>query len=88
MAITPSELRRDVYRLLDEVLESGEPLEIARKGRLLRIVPDQPTSRLARLRPHPGFIIGDPEDLVHMDWSEYWDSDEHIRYGNRDDDGG
>lgn len=85
MAITPSELRRDVYRLLDEVLESGEPLEIERKGRLLRIVPDQPTSKLARLRPHPGTIIGDPEDIVHMDWSHYWDPDEHLRHAEPND---
>lgn len=37
MAITASQLRQDVYRLLDHVLETGVPLEIERGGRRLRI---------------------------------------------------
>lgn len=75
MSITPSELRANLYRLLDEVLETGVPLEIERRGRHLRIVADPPVSRLDRLVPHPGTIIGDPEDLVEMDWSGYWNPD-------------
>lgn len=75
MAITPSELRANLYRLLDEVLETGIPLEIERQGRHLRIVADPPTSKLDRLVPHPGTVIGDPEDLVEMDWSGYWNPD-------------
>jgi antitoxin (DNA-binding transcriptional repressor) of toxin-antitoxin stability system len=39
LTITASELRQNVYRLLDEVLRTGEPLEIDRAGRRLRIVP-------------------------------------------------
>jgi antitoxin (DNA-binding transcriptional repressor) of toxin-antitoxin stability system len=72
MAVTASELRQDVYRLLDEVLETGVPLEIERKGRLLRIVPADGPSKLARCERRPGYIVGDPEDLVHLDWSEEW----------------
>lgn len=75
MTVTPSELRANLYRLLDEVLETGIPLEIERKGRHLRIVSDRPASKLDRLVPHPGTVIGDPEDLVEMDWSEYWNPD-------------
>jgi hypothetical protein len=58
-----------VYRLLQRVLQSGEPMIIERKGHRLRIVPEAPPSRLARLTPHPDFIRGDPDDLIHMDWS-------------------
>ncbi|MSQ24305.1 MAG: type II toxin-antitoxin system Phd/YefM family antitoxin [Chloroflexi bacterium] len=72
MAITASELRQNVYRLLDQVLESGVPLEIERNGRILRIVPAEGPSKLDRLVPHPGSIVGDPEDLVHVDWSHEW----------------
>ncbi len=72
MAITASHLRSDLYRLLDQVLESGEPLIIERKGRRLRVVPEVPASRLARLSRRPDFILGDPADLVHMDWSGEW----------------
>lgn len=72
MAVTASELRQDVYRLLDQVLETGEPLEIERKGRKLRIVAADTGSKLDRLVGNPGYIIGDPDDFVHIDWSEYW----------------
>jgi hypothetical protein len=73
MAITASQLRQDIYRLLDQVLSTGEPLEIERKGRTLRLVPDQPASRLSRIRVHPDVVIGDPELLVSIDWSAEWD---------------
>jgi hypothetical protein len=71
---TISRLRENIYRLLDHVLETGEPIEIERKGRLLRITRagEEQNVRLARLVPHPGAILGDPEDLVHVDWSSEW----------------
>lgn len=72
MAIAASELRQNVYRLLDEILESGVPVEIERNGRKLRIVPADRPSKVARLRPHPDAIVGDPEDFVHIDWSGEW----------------
>lgn len=72
MAHTASQLRQDVYRLLDEVLETGVPLEIERNGRLLRIVPVDAPSKLSRIRGNPNALIGDPDDIVHMDWSENW----------------
>ena len=76
--ITPSQLRQDVYRLLDHVLASGEPLEIVRKGRRLRLVADEPIDRLASIRPLADLIVGDPEDLVHLDWSDEWDADRAV----------
>lgn len=72
MPMSASELRQDIYRLLDEVLETGVPLEIERKGRLLRIVPADGHSKLARCEGRPGYITGDPDDLVHVDWSQEW----------------
>lgn len=72
MAISASELRQNVYRLLDEVLRTGTPLEVERGGRRLRIVPVDPPSKVARLTPHPEAFVGDPEDLVHIDWSSEW----------------
>jgi len=70
--LTASRLRADVYRVLDEVLDTGVPAEIERRGRVLRIVPADSLQRLARLIPRPGFIKGDPDDLVHLDWSGEW----------------
>ncbi|HLG72825.1 MAG TPA: type II toxin-antitoxin system Phd/YefM family antitoxin [Chloroflexota bacterium] len=70
--MTATELRKNLYRLLDQVLETGEPLEIERRGQRLRIVPEQTGSKLDRLVPHPDYIAGDPEDFVHIDWSGEW----------------
>jgi hypothetical protein len=70
--VSASELRANVYKLLDEVLETGAPLEVERKGRLLRIVAEAPRSKLSRLQQRPDFVRGDPDDLVHLDWSAEW----------------
>jgi hypothetical protein len=70
--ITPTELRKHLYRILDEILASGQPLDIKRKGHKLRIVPVDQPSGVQSLRPHPGTIAGDPEELVNVDWSSQW----------------
>ena len=72
MVLTASKLRENIYRILDEVLETGVPVEIERRGRMLKIVPVEPRGRLANLKPNPDFVVGDPEDLVHLDWSSEW----------------
>lgn len=68
---TASELRSDVYRVLDSVLETGIPVEIERKGRVLRIVAEKPPSRLSRLVKRKVLNCA-PDAIVHMDWSKYW----------------
>jgi prevent-host-death family protein len=69
--VTASKLRENIYTILDQALDTGIPVEIVRNGRILRIVPDEPPSKLARLQPRE-IIVGDPEDLVNMDWSGEW----------------
>ncbi len=39
--ITASQLRADVYRILDDVLATGQPCEVVRKGRKLVILPSE-----------------------------------------------
>lgn len=72
MAITASQLRQNIYRALDKVIETGVPLEIERKGKILRIVPEEPRKKLDNLKPRDGYLLCDPEEIVHMDWSEEW----------------
>lgn len=71
MSVTSSRLRQDIYHLMDQVLKTGQPLEVKRRGGTLKIVPQRPASRLTRLVRHD-CIAGDPEDLVHIDWSKEW----------------
>ena len=72
MTITASKLRENIYRLLDEALATGVPIEIERNGRILRIVPDEAPSRLSRIVRRPDAVVGDSEDFVHLDWSSEW----------------
>ncbi len=72
MALTASKLRENIYRVLDQVLETGEPVEIERNGRRLRIIADDPPSQLRQLVRRPEAVVGDSEDFVHLDWSSEW----------------
>ena len=71
MRITASRLRKDIYRILDRILETGEPVEIERKGRRLLIVPADGPGRLERL-PHRDYLTVDPDDIVELGWSDEW----------------
>ncbi|MBZ5581223.1 MAG: type II toxin-antitoxin system Phd/YefM family antitoxin [Acidobacteriia bacterium] len=71
MRITASRLREDVYRILDEAIETGRTVEIVRRGKIVRLVPEERASRLARLKKRTGFE-GNPDDIAGMDWSKEW----------------
>lgn len=75
MALSASKLRANVYRLLDEVLETGKPLEIERNGKTLVIAPKKRESIWERLPRREGYIVGDPDELIHIDWSSEWNPD-------------
>ena len=60
---------------LDEVLETGQPLEIERNGKTLVIAPKEEQSIWDRLPRREGFIVGDPDELIHIDWSSEWNPD-------------
>lgn len=78
--VTPSQLRQNIYRLIDHVVDTGEPLEIHRKGHTLRLVLDEPgLDRLGAIHTNPAVIVGDPEDLVSLDWSGEWDTDRQVQ---------
>ena len=71
MPITASKLRENVYRILDEAIETGVPVEVVRKGAVVRLVPPKRVSKLAKLKKRSGFV-GDVEDIIGMDWSKEW----------------
>lgn len=75
VATTASKLRADIYRMLDEILETGRPLEVERNGKTLVIAPKEEKSIWDRLPRREGAIIGDPDELIHIDWSSEWNPD-------------
>ncbi|MEI6806384.1 MAG: hypothetical protein WCK49_07765 [Myxococcaceae bacterium] len=67
VAVRTSKLRENIYQLLDQVIQTGIPLEIERKGAHLRVVFDEKHPKKASLIKR-NVIVGNPEDLVHIDW--------------------
>ena len=66
--ITVTELRNNIYNLLDEILATGVTLEINRAGRKLHISPVEPVDKFANMVFRPDVMNGDQNELVHMEW--------------------
>ena len=67
-----SNTQNEILRVLDKVAKDGVPVEIERKGKRLLISPAEKRRDLNELEEHPDFIVGNPDDLVHIDWSADW----------------
>lgn len=74
MEITLSELRAKIFKIFDELIQSGKPLLIKRKGVLIRISAQGRTSRLARMKKRPGLLVK-PEELIACEWEKEWKGD-------------
>ena len=68
--ITVTELRGNIYNLLDEVLNTGIPIEINKGGKKLKIIPAGKTKKLQNLISRPNVIKGNPDDLVGISWEK------------------
>jgi antitoxin (DNA-binding transcriptional repressor) of toxin-antitoxin stability system len=68
--VSPTGLRSNIYKLLDEVLSSGIPIEINKGGKLLRIIPVEKSNKLANLSSRPDVIVGNPDDLADISWEK------------------
>ena len=83
MPVTATELRKNLFRLLDGAAE-GQEVEVLHKGSTLRIVPASRGSRLARL-----INRGKSADLADLlsGWDEKaraeWESEQKALIGRR-----
>ena len=73
--LSPTALRKDLFNILDAIVETGVPVAINRHGRTLKIVLEDKPSRMDVLARYAvdDLIAGDPEELVSVDlttWSE------------------
>lgn len=77
MAISVTQLRANIYKIVDEIIETGQPIDIEREGMTLRIIPLQharlvKANKLERLIQRREVMTSSPEDYVHIDWSDEW----------------
>lgn len=68
--VTPTELRTNIYKLLDEIVRTGIPVEIKKGDRRLRIIPVEKGDKFRNLVSRPDVVQGDPEDLVDISWED------------------
>ncbi|WP_321491393.1 type II toxin-antitoxin system Phd/YefM family antitoxin [uncultured Desulfobacter sp.] len=66
--ISATQFRGNIFKLLDEINETGLPIEIIKNGKTLRIIPVEKADKLSNLSPKPDVIKGDPESLVDISW--------------------
>jgi hypothetical protein len=69
-SVTPTELSKNLDRLLDEILKTGIPLEIDRGGERLRIIPVEKVDKLKNLIHLPDVILGDADDPIDLNWQQ------------------
>ena len=72
MTVTPTDFRKNLFKLLDSLLETGKTLEINRNGHIFKVIPPKRTKKLDRLVPHKDAVVGDSDELIEMDWSREW----------------
>ena len=71
MRVPASKFRENLYGILDQALETGVPVEVIRKGKILKVVPDVKPDKMNRLKKRK-YIVGDPDSIVRMDWLQEW----------------
>jgi prevent-host-death family protein len=84
MSVTATQLRKNLFRLLDAVAE-GEEVEVTHKGATLRIVPGDRKSRLSRLVERPGLPL-DLDDLrsgLDAKAETDWEAEQEALFGSR-----
>ena len=68
--MTITELRGNIYKIFDEVLNSGISIEVQKGGKKLKIVPGDKVDKLKNLKKRPKIIKGDPDNLVNIHWDQ------------------
>jgi antitoxin (DNA-binding transcriptional repressor) of toxin-antitoxin stability system len=72
MKVTARRLRSELYRILDRVLATGESVEVACAAGTVVIKPLRLQKRARKPKPNHDLVVGNPDDLVHFDWTPHW----------------
>ncbi len=74
-SITATELRANVYRILDRILESGEAQEVVRGSSKLLIIPAEERKHSLKDRPKRDGLNCSLDELVATSWEKEWSPD-------------
>ena len=65
-------LRNNLFRILDKAARTGQSVEIESKGRRFKIKTLDQSDRFANLQKHPDVFSGDLDQLINIDWMKEW----------------
>jgi len=68
--ISLTALRSNLFKIVDKVIETGNPVELERKGHRLKIVIEGKKSKLENIKPHD-CIVGNPDELIDLKVAEW-----------------
>lgn len=69
-----TQLRSQLYKVFDQIIATGEGVEVKRKGVTIRIEPKTTGKKLSRVRKLN--LLTDQSDLLlGIDWLKEWKSD-------------
>jgi hypothetical protein len=69
--ITPSKLRENLYNLLDQVIQTGKPIEVKRKNKILKIIVEPSKSKLDNLKKRD-ILNCKPDEIINNNWEKEW----------------
>lgn len=69
--ITPSELRQNLYNLLDQVILTGKPIEVKRKDKVIKIIVEPSKSKLDNLKKRD-VLNCEPDEIIYNNWEKEW----------------
>jgi len=74
--VTLTTLRSKLFEMVDQIITTGIPLEIERRGKRLHIALVEKKAKLANLKAQD-CIVGDPDDLIHLEVAP-WQNDQRV----------
>jgi len=80
MAISATQLRKQLFEVLHGIEATGEPVEIELKSTRFVISRAEPASRLARFQPQRDAVVGPSADLAGFSpwdeaaWRDDWEA--------------
>ena len=68
--ISLTAIRSNLFKIVDEVIATGNPVELERNGHRLKIAIEAEKNKLDNLKSHD-CIVGNPDDLVDLKLSKW-----------------
>lgn len=78
MRTSLTELRADLYNKIDHLIDTGESIEIERKGHLIKVISIKPYSKLKRLIRRNNVITDPSDELIGNKWLNEWRADNDL----------